>query len=277
VSNFITRTLFGALYVAVIIIGLLLGPSTFCLLFVIATALALNEFDQIIEDHGLAHPNKMLNMISGAYLFVSVFLFVNRGFSPVVFMPYLFSILYIIISELHQQRNNPFTNWVYSLAGQIYIALPFSLLNFVANMPEIGYSYILPLSIFIFIWLNDTGAYLFGSLLHNLVPYKLAPQISPHKTWIGSVGGVVVIILGAIALFYITEIATMWLWIGLGLVVAVFGTYGDLVESQIKRQMGIKDSGKFLPGHGGVLDRFDSALLAIPAATIYIYCTNFLN
>ncbi len=274
-NNFIKRTLSGILYVLVLAGCIIWGQNSFCLLFVLITALALGEFDNIIEDHGLAQPNKTINVISGVYLFLAVFLYLNRHFSGIIFLPYLFSLLYIISSELYQHKKNPVANWAYTLAGQVYIALPFTLLNTISYSPEKGYSFILPLCIFIFIWINDTGAYLFGSMLHNLIPYKLAPNISPKKTWIGSIGGFIVVILSGIALYHFTSTASVWLWMGLAFVVALSGTYGDLVESQIKREVGIKDSGRFLPGHGGVLDRFDSALFAIPAATIYIYCTNF--
>jgi phosphatidate cytidylyltransferase len=257
--------------------GIVWSPNTFCILFAIITGLAVNEFDNIVEEHGLAQPNKMINMVSAVYLFLAVFLYINRNFSCVIFMPYLFSLLYIMIGELYQQKRNPIADWAYSFAGQIYIAMPFTLLNFIANTNGDGYSYFLPLSVFVFIWLNDTGAYLFGSLLHNIIPYKLSPRISPNKTWIGSIGGGIVVVLSAVAISHLTQIANTWLWIGLGLVIAVSATFGDLTESQIKRYVGIKDSGKFLPGHGGVLDRFDSALFAIPATVIYIYCTNFIN
>lgn len=275
-NNFIKRTLSGILYVAVLVGCIAFGQNTFCLLFALITALALSEFDEIIEAHGLAAPNKTVNVISGVYLFLSVFLYITRNYSEIIFMPYLFSLLFIITSELYQRQNHrSLANWAYALAGQIYIALPFTLLNCIAYTPEKGYSCIIPLCIFVFIWLNDTGAYLCGSLLHNLIPYKLAPHISPNKTWIGSIGGFVIVTAAGILLHYLTGTATTWLWMGLALAIGVFATYGDLVESQIKREVGIKDSGKFLPGHGGVLDRFDSALFAIPAAIIYIYCTHF--
>jgi phosphatidate cytidylyltransferase len=129
---------------------------------------------------------------------------------------------------------------------------------------------ILPLSVFIFLWTNDTGAYCVGSLLGR---HKLFPRISPGKSWEGSVGGALFVLAAAWAISYFFDgtILTTIQWLGLGLVVAVFGTWGDLVESLFKRTLGIKDSGNILPGHGGMLDRFDSSLIAIPAAVVYLY------
>ena len=131
-----------------------------------------------------------------------------------------------------------------------------------------GYSPLLPLTIFIFLWLNDSGAYCVGSLIGKR---RLFERISPKKSWEGSIGGGVVCIIAAVVLsFYFVEL-TMGQWIGLALTIVVFGTWGDLTESLLKRQLKIKDSGTFLPGHGGLLDRFDSSLMAIPAAVVYLY------
>jgi phosphatidate cytidylyltransferase len=129
---------------------------------------------------------------------------------------------------------------------------------------------LLPLSVFVFLWVNDTGAYCVGSLLGR---HKLFPRISPGKSWEGSIGGAIFVLAAAwaISTYLDGEMLTLWAWLGLGLVVVIFGTWGDLVESLFKRTLGIKDSGNILPGHGGMLDRFDSSLLAIPAAVVYLY------
>lgn len=134
---------------------------------------------------------------------------------------------------------------------------------------------LVPLCLFIFLWVNDSGAYCTGSLIGK---HKLFPRISPGKTWEGSIGGGVLVLIVAGVIGYLANrdqsnphLLSIAGWIGLGLVVVVFGTLGDLVESLFKRTLGIKDSGNILPGHGGMLDRFDSSLLAIPAAVIYLY------
>jgi phosphatidate cytidylyltransferase len=165
------------------------------------------------------------------------------------------------------------------MMAQLYIALPFSLLNTLAFhlTPQglVTYDAVLPLSVFVFLWMNDTGAYLCGSLLGK---NKLFPRISPGKSWEGSIGGGILVIAIAVLVWYLTEqyqLNQLGLsaleWAGLGLTVVIFGTWGDLVESLFKRTLGIKDSGNILPGHGGMLDRFDSSLLAIPAAVVYLY------
>lgn len=127
------------------------------------------------------------------------------------------------------------------------------------------------MAIFIFLWVNDTGAYVCGSLLHRYIPYKLFPRISPGKSWIGSIGGALFCVGAAFVLSHFFPEMPAAAWAGLALVVCVFGTWGDLVESLLKRQFGMKDSGHILPGHGGMLDRFDSTLLAVPAAVLYFY------
>jgi phosphatidate cytidylyltransferase len=161
------------------------------------------------------------------------------------------------------------------MLSQMYIALPFSLINVLAfnatNEGFVAFNTLLPLSIFIFLWVNDSGAYCVGSLIGR---HKLFPRISPGKSWEGSVGGAVFVLAAAYAISYFLDqqqMLSMPAWLGLGLVVVIFGTWGDLVESLFKRTLGIKDSGNILPGHGGMLDRFDSSLLAIPAAVIYLY------
>ena len=144
-----------------------------------------------------------------------------------------------------------------------------------ANGNNISYNMLIPLCVFIFLWLNDTGAYCSGTLFGK---HKLVPRISPGKSWEGSIGGGILVMIVAGVIGYLTNensAATSQLsiigWIGLGLTVVVFGTLGDLVESLFKRTLDIKDSGNILPGHGGMLDRFDSSLMAIPAAVIYLY------
>ena len=164
------------------------------------------------------------------------------------------------------------------MLSQMYIALPFSMINVLAFRSQatgaVHYDFVLPLSVFIFLWTNDTGAYCAGSLFGK---HKLFPRISPGKSWEGSIGGGITVLIVAAVVGYIansggnTHALNIVQWLGLGLVVVFFGTWGDLVESLFKRTLGIKDSGNILPGHGGMLDRFDSSLMAIPAAVIYIY------
>jgi phosphatidate cytidylyltransferase len=203
----------------------------------------------------------------------------NSGLTPsTVFIPYLVSIIYLMVAELYLKAKDPINNWAYTMLSQLYIALPLSLLNVLtyrSNGYDIQYSYLAPLAVFVFLWINDAGAYCVGSLIGR---HKLFPRVSPGKSWEGSVGGGLLVVAAAVAVWYLTTAygvndlgLTALEWAGLGLVVVVFGTWGDLIESLFKRTLGIKDSGNVLQGHGGMMDRFDSTLMAVPAAVVYLY------
>ena len=165
--------------------------------------------------------------------------------------------------------------------SQLYVALPFALLSVLAfhrntvmsDSSPISFNAILPLSVFIFNWSNDTGAYCTGMLFGR---HRLFERISPKKSWEGSIGGGIISILVSLVMAHSFPFLSVLQWIGFALVVVVFGTWGDLVESLLKRQLGIKDSGNILPGHGGMLDRFDSTLLAVPAVVLYLYTLTLL-
>lgn len=279
-KNLITRTITGVIFVAAIV-TCFLRPEAMILLFALVTGLTVWEFTGIIDDKDDVSVNRFISTVAGVYLFLAMAGFCSGLTSSAVFIPYLLTIVYLFISELYTKAPNPINNWAYTMLSQMYIALPFSMVNVLAFRGVEGgvvYNYLLPLSIFIFLWTNDTGAYLSGSLFGK---HKLFPRVSPGKSWEGSIGGgILVLIVAALVGVYenssahqgVAEIAmSVTEWIGLGLVVVFFGTWGDLVESLFKRTIGIKDSGNILPGHGGMLDRFDSSLMAMPAAVIYIY------
>lgn len=222
--------------------------------------------------------NRFIASAMGAYLFIAVWSFNTNIMGAEVFIPYLISIIYLLVSELYIDRENNIGNIAYAFMAQLYIAVPFAAFNTLCfiNTPEgVRYYFWYALSVFIFQWASDTGAYLFGCWLGK---HRLFPRISPKKSWEGSIGGGITAIVASqvIATFVpfaetLDPMMSRLLWGGLALVVVVMGTWGDLVESLLKRKLGIKDSGNILPGHGGMLDRFDSSLLAIPAAVIYVY------
>jgi phosphatidate cytidylyltransferase len=276
-KNFIVRTITGVFFVAAIV-TCFLNPRAMVLLFALITGMTIWEFAGLVNDRPAVTINKMISTIAGIYLFFAMAGY-NSGITPSsVFIPYLITIIYLLVSELYMKAEDPIHNWAYTMMSQIYIALPFSLLNVLAfRQGTIGitYSYLLPLSVFVFLWMNDTGAYLCGSLLGK---HKLFPRISPGKSWEGSIGGGILVIVIAVGVYYLSDCygvndcgLSAIEWAGLGITVVVFGTWGDLIESLFKRTLGIKDSGNILPGHGGMLDRFDSSLLAIPAAVVYLY------
>ena len=275
-KNLVIRAITGAVYVLALVGCTVWGPQSAFIFFALVAAGCVYEFGTIMNKHYEAETNRPLSAIAAFILCSAVWQYqIGYGDYVKMFALYGFTLLYIIVSELYRQADNPMRNWALAFASQIYIALPFSLLPFISIRYDavenlMQYEWIYTLAIFIFLWTNDTGAYLVGSLFGRYVPYKLFPRISPKKSWIGSLGGVMLTIIAAAVIEHYAAGLPLWQWIGLALTVCIFGTWGDLVESLIKRQVGIKDSGKILPGHGGFLDRFDSALLAIPGAVIYL-------
>ena len=277
-NNFLQRAITGAIFVAVLIGSILSSPISFTILFAIITALTIWEFGKIVN--GLDHVkiNRPIAALAGVFMFLS---FGYIGLVPgsnAILIPYLFILIYLFVSELYLKQENPINNWAYTMLSQVYIALPFSLLNVLAyhstgSTAASEYNAILPLSIFIFNWVNDTGAYCTGSLIGK---HRLFERISPKKSWEGSIGGGVFSVIAAIILAQYFTFLTLPEWIGLALTVVVFGTWGDLTESLFKRKVGIKDSGNILPGHGGMLDRFDSTIMAVPAAVVYLYLISIL-
>lgn len=272
-NNFIQRAITGAIFIAVLIGGIVSGPIPFTILFSLISALTIYEFGTIIGKSGEVQINKSITILAGIFLFIGFgYLGVAPGKNEIL-IPYLFLIIYLFVSELYLKKKNPVHNWAYAMMSQIYIALPFALLNVLAYHTSSDgsiseYNPILPLSIFIFNWVNDTGAYCTGMLFGK---HRLFERISPKKSWEGLIGGGVFSIIAAIAMAHFFPFMSTATWIGLGLTVVIFGTWGDLTESLLKRTLGIKDSGNILPGHGGMLDRFDSTILAVPAAVVYLY------
>ena len=276
-KNFIIRTITGIIFVAAIVASFL-RPEAMVLLFSIVTGLTIWEFTGLVNQRADVTVNRFISTVAGVYLFYAMTYYCSDIYAgvakSVVFIPYLVTIVYLLVAELYLKQQDPIQDWAYTMLTQMYIALPFSLLNVLAfnatNNGLVAFNPILPLSVFVFLWVTDSGAYCVGSLIGK---HKIFPRISPAKSWEGSIGGAVFVLAAAYAISYFIDqnMLTMPEWLGLGLVVVVFGTWGDLVESLFKRTLGIKDSGDILPGHGGMLDRFDSSLLAIPAAVIYLY------
>lgn len=283
-NNFIQRAITGIIFVGVLIGCILGGPISFTLLFALITALTIHEFGVIISKQPDVEINKPICMLAGVFLF---FGFAYLGVMPgqtEILIPYLFLIIYLLVSELYLKKKNPLNNWAYAMMSQIYITLSFAMLNVLAyhsignegelSNYQVQYNPILPLSIFIFTWINDTGAYCTGMLFGK---HRLFERISPKKSWEGSIGGGVFSIIAAIVMAHYFPFMPISIWIGLALTVVIFGTLGDLTESLLKRTIGIKDSGNILPGHGGMLDRFDSTLMAVPAAVVYLYIISFIE
>lgn len=278
--NFLIRSLTGVLFVAVMVGGILYSPFTCALLFLLITILTVWEFTGIVNTQADTDVNRFITTVAAAAFYLGFWGYTTTHFSSMAFLPWVLSMVYLLIAELYLQRPRPLLNWATSMMAQLYIALPFGLLNLILRASDMELytilhddGYVCVLAIFVFLWCSDTGAYCCGSLFGK---HKLFPRVSPGKTWEGSIGGGVFTVAVSQIIACYLPVLTPWQWAGFALVVVIFGTWGDLVESLLKRQLGIKDSGHILPGHGGMLDRFDSSLMAIPASFAYLcilgYC-----
>ncbi|MBQ4917299.1 MAG: phosphatidate cytidylyltransferase [Muribaculaceae bacterium] len=263
-----TRAITGGLYVALIICSLVCESQyLFYAVFLTFIVFGIWEF-QSLTDNKQKNPKllKFIDVIGGITMFISFSLLANDSNVGIVCLtPYLAYLIIRNIAQLYIQSTTTLDNWAQSFMGQLFVALPLSFLNFIYfNNP------LMLLAIFIFIWLNDTGAYCVGTLIGK---HRLFERISPKKSWEGFWGGLILCVISGAA------IAT-WLnsyfngpqlygWIVLAAIVSIFSTWGDLCESLIKRSIGVKDSGKILPGHGGILDRIDSLLLVSPTALLF--------
>lgn len=262
------RTISGLIYIAIIVGCILCGHVGIFILAVVLGVLATIEFSKICGTMSVRTiPTLLLDIAGCICLCFSVYIF------PIVI--WVFIMMARMIEELYCKAENPVRNLAVSMSSQIYIALPLSLM--VVSGCIFGSVNIL-LAMFIFIWINDTGAFLTGSMLGR---HRLFERISPKKSWEGFFGGLVFNLVAAwlfsrycSEFFGITGGTAVWL--GMAAIVTVFATWGDLIESLIKRTLKLKDSGNIIPGHGGILDRIDSLLLVSPAVFLYFMILDFL-
>lgn len=269
-SNLVTRTLSGAVYVALVVASIVINPAFFGIVFLPITMLAIMEYHRLVKSHLIL---SMLSTLAGGGMFCALYAlntFTDMSYtvwfayaSVIFFLAALIAVLFI-----QQEANNAIENWGHIVGSMVMIALPFSIMTYLLDTP-----YVL-LALFITIWVNDSGAYCVGSLTAKRAGgnHKMFPRVSPAKSWEGLIGGIVFALAAGIVYWQVGWFDNMWKALGFALIIAIFGTLGDLMESLMKRTIGVKDSGKFLPGHGGVLDRFDSILLATPVVTFYLIC-----
>jgi len=276
VKNFILRVISSIIYVALIagaILPLDKSPVAYLIVFSLFIALAINEVHHFTHDAQTASwLIILLDMLGGIGLFVGVYMLCfDASIAPVTcFIPIAAYGFLRCVVQLYRPRQNAFLSLQRSFFAITYIALPIALMNFIVKMTSPATL----LAIFIFIWINDAGAYCIGSLIGK---HRLFERISPKKSWEGFFGGFLLTLAAAYALYFyggtLLQAPRLTLWMGLAAVVPIAATFGDLTESLIKRSLGLKDSGKLIPGHGGILDRIDSLLLAVPAALIYFVIT----
>ncbi len=263
------RSISGLLYAAVLLGAILLGPWSFALLFGLFSIFILREFYQLSKVSGIS-PQKNVGLVIGGIIFFLTFLQV-KGILSLNINAIFFALFFIVPAfELYRSKKNSLENIAVTLFGIIYVTIPISLLNFFVfpDFPQGDrYNPFLLLFLFILIWSNDSGAYFLGVTLGK---HRLFQRISPKKSWEGFFGGWFFSLLFALILNRMFPDYGLVFLLLMATVVTVTGTFGDLVESMIKRNIGIKDSGKFLPGHGGLLDRFDSIIFASPFVYLLI-------
>jgi phosphatidate cytidylyltransferase len=263
-KNFLLRAITGILFAGAIVGSVLLGKSVFASLFLIVTALTIWEFYTLINAGDKASINKPMATVAGLCLYCSVWFWnFSSEYALLAMAAYLLLCLGIVIGELFAQKGNPIHNWAYFFLGQIYVVVPFSMLNLLSN----SFASEFLLALFVLIWTYDSGAYLFGVTLGK---HRLFERISPKKSWEGAIGGLLAACVASLIFAYFSASLSVVGWIGLAVLVVIFGTFGDLAESLLKRTFNIKDSGNILPGHGGMLDRFDSLLFATPVVLLYL-------
>ncbi|WP_222621672.1 phosphatidate cytidylyltransferase [Pontibacter cellulosilyticus] len=264
-SNLSQRIIVGVLGAAIFIGSILIGEWTYFLLFLGLTLLGIAEFYRLVQVQGIM-PHRGAGITLGAVFYTSVFLVEKEIMEPELLFLSIPLFFVVFILEMYRKHPHPFTNIAFTLMGAAYIAGPFGLLHTLAYLKE-EYLYQLILGLMLLIWASDTGAYIFGK---NFGKNKLFERISPGKTWEGWIGGTfLAVVVGYVLALFFTDLE-VYQWIGVAIIVAVFGVLGDLTESLLKRSLGVKDSGTLLPGHGGILDRFDSLLMAIPFVVAFL-------
>jgi len=287
-KNLIIRTISGLAFIIIMIGGILWGVLPYAVIMGLIIAMMMNEYINIsVGKKFLLH--KWLAIATGELFFILLLLvkmqYLETEYLLLAFVPLIFIFianLYVKDFNRHQVEEcngaerrvaNGFELTPFILSSILYIAIPMSTCNFViAGIgEEVGYSGAVLLSMFIILWATDVGAYCLGSTLGQRFGKKLFPSISPKKSWIGFLGGLICAVLAAYLLQFVDLLPiSMLSAVVLGIIICIFGVWGDLVESQLKRNFGVKDSGSIMPGHGGMLDRLDGALTAFPMAVIYL-------
>jgi len=272
-----TRAITGTLFVIVMVGSVLLGQFVFGAFFLALSIFSQLEFYRLVKEK-TAQPNVPLGIVTGILVFagMAVLIYANNNSFPVAISPRLSHTLLflaplascaILIRELFNRYADPFGNLAYTYLGIILTVVPFTFF-FALGFMGCSFNFHFPLAFLIMLWSNDTGAYLVG---RQFGKSKLFERHSPKKTWEGFIGGIIIsAVAAAIIGHFYTELP--WnQWVSMAILIACFGTLGDLVESMFKRSINVKDSGGILPGHGGLLDRFDGLFIAAPVVYCYLY------
>lgn len=268
----LVKRCFSGLVFLVAMVGCSMFPYTFAVAIVFSISVMMLEYFNITMGKGF-FAEKIISIITAVSLFILLFLFLGYGLDSryllLAFLPLIINFILLMFRKNAQEEHIKSFGLFFPL---IYIALPIATSNFLVFDGNGNYSAKIFLSIFILIWMNDIGAYIFGMAFGQKEGRKrLFPSLSPKKSWAGVIGGVLLAIISAIIMYILGWMEfSMLHCLAITLIVVVFSTFGDLFESLIKRNCGVKDAGNIMPGHGGLLDRFDGALFVIPVVVIYL-------
>lgn len=275
-NNFVKRTLSGIGFGAVMLAAFLTNEYVYGVVMLLSLILMMKEFLDMTCGENYKY-SQLLSILSGATLFVLTYLYRGFGFPGKMVILSFVPVFILMINSLYVKDKSKFDKFSNLYTSIIYIAIPWTVLNFAVFNADGVFDGKLLLSFFCIIWGTDVGAYIFGITWGQKYGKKLFPSISPKKSWIGFWGGLFTAVAVAVGLHYMGLLKFDLIHcIFMGALLCVAGVYGDLIESQWKRHYEVKDSGNLIPGHGGLLDRFDSALIAIPIGVIYLVVTNVL-
>lgn len=274
-KNLIVRSVSGIVYVALIVLAICVGFNWFGALMGLFSVLAIIEFQRLVTPPGIMAARLMahaLDVLTGLWLTVSFLFDLDVMIISLLFIPVYLVLRFVL--ALYDKGPNPFRAAALSVMSLAYIAFGLASATVAYMLSVESYSYLVVLMMFIMIWLNDTGAFCFGSLLGR---HRLFERLSPKKSWEGFWGGFLCTIAAGVAAYYILPAVQMplWGWVLMGALVSVFSTWGDLFESLLKRNLGVKDSGHLIPGHGGILDRIDSLLFVAPVVMLLLIMLSF--
>ncbi|MDR0415412.1 MAG: phosphatidate cytidylyltransferase [Prevotellaceae bacterium] len=265
-NNLLTRLLSGTIYVALVLGSLYLCPQAFACVMAFAMLVSMHELYGIAAKTG-AKPQRAAGLLCGVSVFAAcyagTFGLAGETCNHIFFYLPIPLAVFVFFAELFRKSSTPLANIACTLLGVAYVALPFSLTSFVYKVAGANAM----CSFFILLWANDTFAYLFGIAFGR---HKMFPAISPKKSWEGYVGGILSVVVAAWALHRLFGDVELVHMVSFGVIISATGVLADLVESMLKRNAGVKDSGAIMPGHGGLLDRFDAALLSLPLVFAYM-------
>lgn len=265
-NNLTQRIIAGLAGAAAIIASVCISEWTYCAVFLLICLLTLLEFYKLAGLDGLV-PQKWFGTLCGVAIFLLSFM-IERGTTSYRYYFLIFPIVSCVyMIKLYKRfERKPFTNIAFTFLGIVYVAVPFALLN-VAVFEDGSYNFEIMLGCLLILWASDTGAYFAGTFLGKR---KLFERISPKKSWEGFFGGALLALIFAYGSSLYLNTLTVVQWMIIAVIIIVGGTFGDLVESLLKRSIEIKDSGTSIPGHGGFLDRFDGLLISAPFIVAYL-------